>query len=292
MNKFIKVAGGIGAIGLLSLSTMTSMGQDLDRWRIIQGVAVTGANHRLGEPLWELGGVLGRASFAFVWGHNPGQTQPLPLTHLSDHNTVLATGLDPNFLAVLGMTAEDIDPKFVNVPFRDVPVIVDPFDGRREQVPSVLEAPSSAPSRSEPNTPITLGDWLKASGKATIKCHSNARATIRFRLRQLIENGVYTMWGLFGVDTDNDGMEDRIVPSALGGVPNVIVPGPGGKAKVARVLGFCPLNEPGLKFIDITYHSDINVNGATVDLFLPGFAGFAVTNTHVAFPVNVKPIRD
>lgn len=292
MSKFLKVAGGIGAAGLLSLSTTTSMGHDLHKERIIPGLAVTGANHRLGDPLWDLGAGLGTASIAFVFGHNPREAQPLPLTRLSDENTVLATGLDLNFLAALGLTAEDIDPKFVNVPLREVPIIVDPFEGTRKQVPSVLEAPAFAPSRSLPNAPITLGDWLKASGKATIECHSDDKATIRFRLRGLIENGVYTMWSLVGVDTDDNGLEDRLVPSPVGGVPNVIVPGPGGKAVVTRELGFCPMNEPSFKFIDITYHSDTNVYGATVDLFLPGFPGFAVTNTHVAFPVNVRPLSD
>jgi hypothetical protein len=51
------------------------------------------------------------------------------------------------------------------------------------------------------------------------------------------------------------------------------------------------MEDDSLKLIDVTYHSDGNVYGGTVDLFLPGFPGFAVTNTHVAFPINAEPLN-
>ncbi len=258
--------------------------------KTIRGVAVTGANHRLGEPLWYLGDGLGTASFSFVFGHNEAGEEPLPLTPSSSEETVLATGLDSNFLAVLGLTADDVDAT-LNVPLREVAVIVNPFTGERETVSSALEAPPSAVSRAVPNDPITLGDWMGATGRAHVKCHADGTAKVRLSLQGLVEDGVYTIWGLFGLDSDGDGFEDTLVPAPFGGVPNVVVPGKLGKAQVTRTLGFCPMDEPSLKFVDVTYHSDTNVYGGTVDLFLEGFPGFAVTNTHVAFPFNVDPLH-
>ncbi len=258
--------------------------------RAIRGVAVTGANNRLGEPLWDLGEGLGTASFAFVFGHNNAGEEPLPLTRSSSAETVLATGLDSRFLAALNLSADDIDAE-INVPLRDVPVIVNPFTAEREAVPSALEALPFAVSRAVPNDAITLGDWLSATGRARVKCYTNGTAKVTFSLKSLVEDGVYTVWGLFALDSNKDGLEDTLVPAPFGGVPNVVVPGKRGRAKVTRTLGFCPMDEPSLKFVDVTYHADTNVYGGTVDMFLQGFPGFAVTNTHLAFPFNVDPLR-
>ncbi|MCH9698025.1 MAG: hypothetical protein K0U68_07985 [Gammaproteobacteria bacterium] len=257
----------------------------------VQGQAVTGANSRLGEPVWDLGEGLGTVGFAFVHGYNPSGPEPLKLTSTSPPDTVLATGLDENFLQALGLSAADFDPNPVNIPFHQVPVIVNPFTGERASVGPGNQATGPVPSRSGPLHPVTLHDWLQAGGRLDVRCADDGTASIRIRLNGLVPNGVYTVWALFGDDVNADGIEDRMLPVALGGVPNVLIPDHKGNAVFARELGFCPGDDPHMKLIDVTYHSDGNVFGGTVDLFLPGFPGFAVTNTHVAFPINAEPLN-
>ncbi len=273
--------------------SMVSMANDFDaeqRYNI-KGIAVTGANMRLGEPVWHMGEGLGTAAFSFVFGHNPNADEPLDLTLETPMDTLLATGLDQNFLAALGLNASSFTPNPVNIPFHEVPVIVNPFTAGRVNVAPALNVTGSTPSRSGPNNPVTLGQWLEAKGRLKIQCHNDDTATIILRVSGLVPNGVYTVWGLFGEDVTGDGIEDRIVPSAFGGVPNVVIPNDKGHAKFKRELGFCPKDNEHLKLVDVTYHSDGNVYGGTVDMFLPGFPGFAVTNTHVAFPINAEPLK-
>jgi hypothetical protein len=174
---------------------------------------------------------------------------------------------------------------FVNVPFRDVAVITG-MDGSRTSVPShrAPGLPPFAASRSLPNEPTTLGQWLAVNGRARIRC-SEAGATITIRLREAIPNGVYTVWGIFAVDNPNpNGPPLTLLPAAIGGVPNVLVADDRGRAEFTRTLGFCPLTETALKFIDISYHSDSSIYGATPSSTFPGGV---VSHPHLAFPIHV-----
>ncbi len=233
----------------------------------ITGVAVTGANRLLGEPVWDLGAPFGLGGFNFVFGHVPGGGNvPIDLDPSTPLDTLVATGFDTNLLLVPPLSLVPPappfpDPTVLNIPFREVPIIVGP-DGTRAQVPSVLDVPAFAPSKSLPNAPITLGEWLEAEGKLDIECDDDGTAIVKVKLKNLIENGVYTLWGVFGLDLfPVDGMEDTIVPVALGGVPNVMIANKKGKARIKRTINFCPQDEPQLKTINIAWHSDGNVYG-------------------------------
>ena len=257
----------------------------------VKGQVATGANRFLDEPLWFMEGGLGSASFSFVFAYNPDGEEPLPLTRESPKKTILATGLDSNFLAALGMTASDIEQRFLNQPFKDVQVNVNPFTGEKESVPNQLDAEPGTISRSGPTKDITLADWLKGNGKMKIKCLENGTSKVKITVSGLVPDGVYTAWALFSKDVTGDGIDDLLDPIPFGGVPNVIIPDKQGNAVFKRTLGYCPNDEPNFQFIDITYHSDGNVYGGNVDLILPGFPAFSVTNTHLAFPVNAKPLE-
>ncbi|MGH2371665.1 MAG: hypothetical protein ACRDI2_26130, partial [Chloroflexota bacterium] len=90
---------------------------------------------------------------------------------------------------------------------------------------------------------------------------------------------------VFSVPNPNSSGPPRtLAPVALGGVPNVLVADPRGRAEFTRTLGFCPLTEAALKFIDISYHSDGAVAGG---LPVVGLPSGVVTHTHIAFPINV-----
>ena len=252
----------------------------------IDGVAVTGANRLLGEPVWDLGAPFGPGGFNFVYGYNEGGDEPFDLTPETPRNTLVATGADPNLLAMFGMGLGDIDPDMINVPFRDVAIIVDPAGGRA-QVPSVLDVPGFAPSKSLPNDDITLDEWLEAQGRLFIRCRADGTANIRVRMRNLIVNGVYTLWGVFGLDLDEDGTPDSVVPMALGGVPNVTIGDKNGRATIVRTINFCPMTEPKMLTINIAWHSDGNAYGAVPELTLAGLPGGIITHDQINFPVNV-----
>ncbi|HHJ15644.1 MAG TPA: hypothetical protein ENJ80_03000 [Gammaproteobacteria bacterium] len=257
----------------------------------IQGEAVTGFNQRLGEALWDLGPGFGTASFAFVFGYNPDGTSPAPLTPTTPGDTLVASGLDPNFAALLGPFADGIDPSFINVPLKDMPVIVNEFTAERAAVPSTLDAAPHQPSRSLPNAPITLNAWLDAEGRVRVVCLADGTAKVSFSFEGLIENGIYTAWGIFTRDTDDDGRDDQLLAVPLGGVPNAFVAGKHGKARFSRTLGFCPTGEDTLRLVDIAYHADGNLFGGAVDLYLQGFPGITAATTQMAFPFNVEPVR-
>ena len=136
---------------------------------------------------------------------------------------------------------------------------------------------------------ITLERWLKGRGKLNILCFSDGTARIKINLFGLIPNGIYTAWGLFSRDVTNDGVDDLLAPIPLGGVPNVIIPNNYGWGTFERRLGYCPHEQDKFQFIDITYHSDGNVFGGSVDLIRPNQPAFSVTNTHIAFPIMAHP---
>ncbi len=264
----------------------TMLTQDGSMVATIDGVAVTGANRLLGQPVWDLGEPFGPGGFNFVYGYNEGGDEPFDLTPETPGNTLVATGADPILLAMFGMTLDDIDPDMMNVPFRDVAVIVDPAGGRA-QVPSVLDVPGFAPSKSLPNDDITLDEWLAAKGKLFIRCHADGTADIRVRLRKVITNGVYTLWGVFGLDMDEDGAPDSIIPMALGGVPNVMIGDKNGRASIERTINFCPMAEPSMRTINIAWHSDGSAYGAVPELPLAGLPGGIITHDQINFPINV-----
>jgi len=256
----------------------------------VKATAVTGVNRVLGETLWDLGHGLGTAGLTFVGGYDPENSDPTILTPDSSKETVLATVLDANFLAILGLTLADIDPSLVNVPLREVRVIADPA-GNRMQVPSVTEVLGGELSRSLPNDPITVKQWLEGKGYLKIMCKADGTATIKFKFDKLLENGVYSLWGIYAVEGVN-----HIVPYPLGGVPNAFIAGKNGKAKTERVLNFCPMDEtiPGaatLLMIDIVYHSDGSIYSGSPDLGLQGFPAGTISHTALAFPINVTDVQ-
>jgi hypothetical protein len=250
--------------------------------KTFSGVVATGTNRLFGKPLWDLGS-LGTRGATNLAAHNPNGNEPSPLTPDMPGSTVLATYVDPANLAEMNMKPEQVDPSTINVPLRDVKVVADLAGRQRVALKGILQVlNASDPSQAEPSSPITLADWRKAKGKATIKC-SDSSSLVLLEFRGLIPNRLYTAWGVFSGPMP--------IPLALGGAPCVFVTNNLGSATFQRTLNFCPLRptpgQPQFLFIEILYHSDQQVYGLVPALPMAGLHIGAVVHTQLEFPVNV-----
>jgi hypothetical protein len=251
--------------------------------KTFSGVVATGTNRLFGKPLWDLGS-LGNRGATNLAAYNPNGNEPSALTPDMPSSTVLATYVDPANLAEMNMRPDQVDPSTINVPLRDVKVVADLAGHQRVALKGILQVQNAAdPSQAEPSGPITLGDWRKAKGKATIKCSNNS-SSVLLELNGLIPNRLYTAWGVFSGPMP--------IPSALGGTPCVFVTNNRGSATFQRALNFCPLQptagQPQFLFIEILYHSDQQVYGLVPALPMAGLHIGAVVHTQLEFPVNVN----
>lgn len=265
----------------------------------INGVAVTGVNSVAGKPFFSWGEPFG-ASFNFptMGALNSNGPSPLPLTENSPKSTVLVTWIDRVFLALFNKPPDYvINPAWLNVPLRDVPVNVDfafmqtmPLRGVREAEPLEL-------AQAEPAGDITLGQWLRASGAATIEC-SGDTATIKLRMNNLVPNRIYSVWATMGAPTPPGSPAPNAFPIPLGGAPNTFMTDENGDGMFKRWIRFCPLNPQSsggspLLFIDVHFNSKHQTYGAIVAPgFIDGNWPGIITFSHVVFPVNVALLDD
>lgn len=236
---------------------------------------ITGPNRLFGNQLWSNPDPTG-GSFTFVAGFNPDGPDPIPLTENTPLDTLLATTFSPVLHALIGLP--DPDPALLNVPINSTPVGVGPTINARAPVLNALDAPPTTVTSSR--EPVTLGQWLDASGKAKIKCRNDGTTTIDLKFKKLIPNGVYTLW-----------FETTFSPSPLGGLPNVMIPDDHGKASYSRTVAGCILEPvPGENFvtaITVEYHSDGQVYGGfPVPVLEPGFVIGVQAQDQLGFPVN------
>lgn len=270
-------------------------GNPVIQQKMIEGVAVTGDNNLFQHAIWDLGPPFGSAFFNWTFAHNPSGPEPDLLTANMPDDTVLASGLDPIAHTLgLGPDPATVDPSMINTPLHQTPVTTDHNGfgrgygtGVRAQLPTTLQAHTGATAtRAVPNEPITKGRWYEAKGSLEVKCFADGTARAEIKLSHLIPNGVYTLWTIHGVSINNS---PNMAPYPFGGVPNVVIPDEEGRASASRKLGYCPLTEQNLVFVDVAFHSDGNVYGAVPDAPFDQFpqAMGSVTHTHVEFPVHV-----
>lgn len=260
----------------------------------IRGVAVTGVNSVLGKPFFSWGEPFG-ASFNFptMGALNRSGPSPLPLNANTPKSTILVTWIDRVFLALFNKPPDYvINPAWLNVPLRDVPVNVDfalmqtaPLRGVREAEPLEL-------AQAEPANDITLGQWLKGGGVATIDCSGGA-AEVRLRMSNLIPNRMYSVWATMGAPTPPGSPAPNAFPIPLGGAPNTFMTDENGDAAFKRWIKFCPLDAQSsgspLLFIDVHFNSKHQTYGAVVAPgFIDGNWPGIITFSHVVFPVNVE----
>jgi hypothetical protein len=282
--------GTICALGAGSMVPRTTTGQEVSpdtapHAATIEAFVVTGFNRYLGEPRFELAAPVGTFGFTTVGAYNPNGDAPLSLTAESPKSTVLATYVDPAFLAANGLTPADVDPAKLNVPLRQVAANVSGNGLTRAPLKGVLDAAQVEVSQAEPAEPITLGDWERGSGKIRITCH-RGEVWVDVRVRHLIPNRLYTTWAIFG------GSSIDVIP--LGGAPNVIITDGNGDGRLRRQLNFCPLTRTGqrpLVDVEILLHGDQQNYGGVPELPAAGkaqslYAG-TVTFAHLDFPITL-----
>jgi len=232
-----------------------------------RGIAVTGLNDLCGAAVFSLplpAGMPPTFHAATLGEYAPQEELPFPLSSNNCHeDIVVTTHTDPSFIAATGLP--DVDTRLKNIPLREVPVISNP-DGSRSALSTLNRVPGNAlpPTKSNPNDAITLGGWLNARGLMHLRCKADGSARINLRFRNLIPNGVYSLWGLWN-STPPGSPRARLLPVPLGGIPNVLVPDSRGHATFTRNLASCPKDVTAdgsvMLFIDLAYHSDNNVSG-------------------------------
>lgn len=251
----------------------------------IQGRAVTGVNRLLGQPVFELG-PFGGAGFSDVGAYNPNGGEALPLTSSSPANTVLASIVDPGFVEAFKVDPDTINPRTLNIPLRDVGVYVNPA-GRRQPIRDIFRSSQMAPSRASAGGPITLGDWLKAGGTATIRCKGHS-ANLDLEMTGLVPRGLYDVWGVMLT-------AQGPAPICLGGSPCAFVTDKKGNARFSATLNFCPYNlranEVPLGLIEILFHSDHAVYASQPELFYAGFPPGITSHSQLEFPVSATTVN-
>jgi hypothetical protein len=297
-SKLLLVAGTLSA--LISWSTppraAETDSQDTERRgrieRVIHGTAVTGHNDVVGRPFYDWGPPFGTFGFATLGAYNPQGPEPIRLQPDTPLSTLVATMIDPNLLASTGVDPSAVDPSWVNVPLRDVPVQYS--FGETEQFPGIFAADDVAvKAQAVPVNPITLGQWMRAGGTATIKCKRNNEASVKLQMHDLIPNRMYAVWSTLGTSRSGTGPVFPSIP--VGGVPNIFVTDRQGDAVYERVMQFCPLRpettDRPMLVINVQLHSNHQnyggINGPPLASVPGGYWIGSVIHNHVQFPVNV-----
>lgn len=208
----------------------------------IKAENVTGWNRYLGQVRYQwdfLAPPLDLAGASTVGVYNPAAGEATPLTPDTPLDAVLATIADP-FLNVTFPGALDAfppDPSGLNLPLREVGTWTNGLINSRTTLPFQTEAPIATQSQAAPASPdpITLGDWLKASGEMQISCSDDGTAQLKIRVKDLIPNRAYTVWAMWHL------ADGRIFPQPFGGAPNAYITDDDGDGELSRELNFCPL---------------------------------------------------
>ena len=240
--------------------------QNVRTWNI-EGIAVTGPNDVCGEPQWVIPAPFPPDAHFTLSGEfdpSPDATDAIPFSpETCDDDALLATHTSPGLNALGGFP--DADPRLKNIPLRQVPITAT-LDGVGMMLPGMNDVPPNPfpPTKSEPNDPITLGDWLCANGEMKVECYGDGTAKIKAKFRQLIPNGVYSFVATW-LTTPPGAAEPTFVPLPFGGIPNSVVANRKGNARMVRELNYCPMDPSPdgsiIMFLDLGYHTDGSTDG-------------------------------
>src|SRR5262245_41818923 len=116
------VVGLAVACGWAAVGTSRVQAQE----KTIQGRPVTRINRMLGDPYFDFGAPFGTVGFETVGAYAPAGADALALNDASPADTLLASTVDPLFLQVFGVSPDSFDSSKLNVPLRNVGVILGP----------------------------------------------------------------------------------------------------------------------------------------------------------------------
>ena len=277
-----------------ALSNNTNSESTSIKKKIINGVAITGLNDVKGKPFYDWGQPFGAFGFPTIGVYNEFGNDSIPIDENTVGSAILASYIDPRFLIVTGATKEDVKPEWVNVPLRNIPVNTDFAFVKKESLKGVMSTEPLELAQTEPSNHITLEQWMDASGVATILCRNTA-ALVKIRMKNLIPNRMYSVFGTLGLP--RDGSATSFFPIPLGGSPNIFVTDVNGDAFYKREMNFCPFEKEStnrtLLTINVQYHADHQNYGAVPEPgFINGLWQGVITFNHVQFPVNVSLLSD
>jgi hypothetical protein len=264
---------------------------------VVEGRVTTGFNMRKGHVMYDLGGIVGAQGFNYVFAYEPNSPTPSIITTDTDERRLVATGIDQNFYDAIGTDSSLIDPKLVNLPFRDLPITVDgntadPAKAKAKIGPITSENYKRGFGWAIPNKPITIADWFAARGVSHVKCESSTKARAVFTFEKLVPNGVYGIWGIFGADLNGDGLRDFFAPKPFGGSPNVFTADDKGNAEISRTLPFCPNTDPDMMTVEITFHVDGVTYGAVPSISPAVIRGNSYLSTPTQISFNLGGLED
>ncbi|MEE8587017.1 MAG: hypothetical protein V3T83_19425 [Acidobacteriota bacterium] len=240
---------------------------------VVMGVAATGPNRLLGQPIVDFGPPRGTSGSELVGAFDPLGTVALPLTPDTPLSALLAT-----------VPTREVDPVYFNLPLREVPANVDNAGILRDSLPGQLTVGTFDFNQTAPTDPITLGDWLLAEGQAVFKCKDGNAPTADIKVRNLIPNRLYTFWAIFSNNPPGSGA----VP--FGGAPNVIMTDENGDGRLYRELNFCPLSVTPegaqLDYIVVVLHSDQQVYAVRPTLPDAGWPPGLVAHVQMQFALS------
>jgi hypothetical protein len=306
-----KAAAVISALLLLSMQSLQSVSapadtdsQDEDSRgvfmsRTIHSIVATGLNDHLGVPPYDLGPPFGTFNFAMLGVYNKDGPTPLPITPDTPDSAILATTVHPNFLVIDHKTQADVNPAWLNIPLRDVPINTDFGSVYTLSGPGLLGVRAAGPqdvAQAEPADPITLGQWKKGRGILKVICHSETSARLKLRVQSLLPHRMYgigaTLGGFHEVPVD----QQILQPFTIGGVPHLLVTDEHGDGELDRDISFCPLDpnstDRTVLVINLLYYSRHQNYGAVPEpVLVNGLWLGLVTHNHLQFPINVTPAQ-
>lgn len=239
------------------------------------GKVVTGFNRYLSQPVWHyphLDTVIpgtGLAGFsssgAFDAQLGAGNGNALPLLPGASPSTLLASYVDFEAIAGLGVSPESVPNRVLNVLHDETEVLVDPFGVHYMNVECATDVDDPfTPSRAAPCDPITLGDWNKAWGIMTTTCYDDGSSTVQILATKLRPNRMYTVWADLEAVAEFGAL---IAAVPVGGVHNVLVTDANGFGLFKRDLEFClPEDDRGLGIILTLRPGGQNYGGVPVPL--------------------------
>lgn len=276
--------------------SLGSVSKKRDRNKIIRGYAVTGHNDILGEPFFDWGPPFGTFGFFTMGIYNEFGAEPIHLNPDIDPSALVSTALDPNLLASTGITPEEVNPDWVNIPLRDVPVQYS--YGKSKVFPEISLADPGEKGQAGPVDPITLGQWMEATGVGKVTCFDDGSARVRLRMKHLIPNRLYAVWATMGPSASGEGEVFPSIP--IGGTPNLFITDDKGYALYDRKMQFCPIapdtTDRNMLVINVQYHSNHQnyggINGPPLPQVELGYWIGTVIHNHLQFPINVTLIDD
>ncbi len=258
---------------------------------IIPGKVVTGLNRYLGQPHVDFGGPVGLGGFETLGAFNPEGDAPELLAPDMPDTTLLATYLDPDFLANVGVDPAAVDPSLINVPLREVATSVDLTGLIRAPLPGSDTVPLYAGSQTAPVDPVDLATWNRARGVVSFDCQDDGTSQFLLAARNLLPNRLYSVFGFYVGPTG-------FITPPFGGLPSAFITDSAGRGSMRRTLNGCPLepgaDEPIPLLLLLQFHSDHKLNGLFPGIPQSG-GGLglgAIVHVHLEFLLLGQPLLE